>query len=155
MKGWLRRVRGAVGMGLSWAVGWALVGLGIELIHNVWPNPVGALVDIWPAVLAYPAFLGGLVFSTVLGIAGRRRSFGELSLSRFAAWGAFGGLLLGLFPAALVAMGTATVAEGVAVVGALTLLSAASASGSLALARMAEGEDSSRTAAELPAGDRS
>ena len=70
MNSWWRRIRAAVGLGLTWAVGWGLVGLGIEVIHNVWPNPIGSLVDIWPAALGYPAFFGGVVFSTVLGIAG-------------------------------------------------------------------------------------
>lgn len=140
---WLRRVRGAVGMGLTWAVGGALIGFGIELVHNVWPNPLGAFVDIWPAVLAYPAFLGGVVFSVVLGIAGRRRRFDELSLPRFAAWGALGGLLASLFPAALVAVGLATPNAPLwqitlALAVPLTVGSALAASGSLALARMAE-----------------
>lgn len=27
MSRWLRRIRGAVGMGVTWAVGWALVGV--------------------------------------------------------------------------------------------------------------------------------
>ena len=62
LKKWLRRIRGAVGLGLTWAVGWGLVGFGIEIIHNIWPNPLGSAVDVWPAALAYPAFLGGLVF---------------------------------------------------------------------------------------------
>ncbi len=138
MKKWLRPIRGAVGMGLTWAAGWALVGFGIEVIHNVWPNPLGSLVDIWPAALAYPAFFGGLVFSTVLGIAGRRRRFDELSLPRFAAWGAVGGLLLSLVPVFAVASGGASVAAAAVAIGTLTLLSAVSASGSLMLARMAE-----------------
>ena len=64
MKKWLRRIRGAVGMGLTWAVGWFLVGFAIEMIHNAWPNPLGSLVDIWPAALALPAFIGGVIFST-------------------------------------------------------------------------------------------
>ncbi len=143
MKKWLRRIRGAVGMGLTWAVGGFLVGAGIEVIHNVWPNPLGSLVDIWPATLGYPAFLGGLAFSSVLGIAGRRRRFDELSLPRFAAWGAVGGLLVSLFPAAMVVMGLATpnVPLGqitAMLVGPLTFGGAVAASGSLALARMAE-----------------
>lgn len=114
MKKWLKRIRGAIGMGLTWAVGGWLVGVAIEVIHNVWPNPLGSLVDIWPATLAYPAFLGGVVFSTVLAIAGRRHRFDELSLARFAAWGALGGLLASLFPAAMVALGLATQHPGVA-----------------------------------------
>jgi hypothetical protein len=55
--------------------------------------------------LAVPGFVGGACFSVVLGIAGRRRRFEDLSLSRFAAWGALGGLLLSLVPAAMVAVG--------------------------------------------------
>lgn len=30
MEGGLRRIRGAVGMGLTWAVAWGLVGFGID-----------------------------------------------------------------------------------------------------------------------------
>ena len=143
MKKWLRRIRGALGMALTWAVGGALVGGGIELIHNVWPNPLGALVDIWPAVLAYPAFVGGLAFSAVLGIAGRRRRFDELSLPRFAAFGAAGGVLVSLLPGALVGLGLATPNVPVwqiigALIGPLTLGGAAAAAGTLALARMSE-----------------
>jgi hypothetical protein len=82
----------------------------------------------------------------VLGIAGRRRRFDELSLPRFAAWGAVGGLLLTLFPFALVAVGLAST-EGselslwqviATISGPFILLSAASASASLMLARIAE-----------------
>lgn len=142
MKKWLRRVRGAIGMGLTWAVGGALVGFGIELVHNIWPNPLGSLLDIWPAALAYPAFVGGLVFSTVLGIAGRRRRFDELSIPRFAAWGAVGGLVVSLLPGAMAATGLVTLNVSLwqltaALVGPLTLGSATAAAGSLALARMA------------------
>ncbi len=52
MKKWLRRVRGAVRMGLIWAVGWGLVGFLIELIQEFVPGWNGALVDIWPVALA-------------------------------------------------------------------------------------------------------
>jgi hypothetical protein len=149
MRKWLRRIRGALGLGLTWAVGWFLVGMGIEIIHNIWPNPLGSAVDIWPAALAYPAFLGGLVFSTVLGIAGRRRRFDESSLPRFAAWGALGGLTLGLFPAAFLALGGVSVAEAAATIGTLILLGAASASGSLILARRAEDRELLEASAEV------
>ena len=104
MNKWLRRLRGAFGMALSWGVTAFLVGMGIELVHKVWPNPLGAWVDIWPAALALPAFFGGLGFSVVLGIAGRRRRFDELSLSGFASWGAVSGLLVSLIPAVLVGL---------------------------------------------------
>jgi len=143
---WLRRIRGAVGMGLTWGVGGFIVGFGIEMIHNVWPTPLGSMVDIWPAALGFPAFFGGVVFSTVLGIVGRRRRFDELSLPKFAAWGAVGGLIVSLIPAAMVATGLATPNIPLwqitaALVGPYALGSATAAAGSLALARMAEDRD--------------
>lgn len=143
MKKWLRRIRGAVGMGLTWGVAGFLAGIGIELVHNLWPNPLGSAVDIWPAALAYPGFLGGVAFSAVLGIAGRRRRFDELSLPGVAAWGAVGGLFVSLIPAVMVAIGFATPniplwQITLALLGPFTLGGAIAASGSLALARVAE-----------------
>ncbi len=138
MKRWLRRIRGAVGMGLTWAVGWALVGVLIGVSSLL--LPMGWFVDVFDAplpALAVPGFFCGATFSMVLGIAGRRRRFDELSLPRFAAWGALGGLLLGLPPVA-VAGPTAGPAAIAVVLGTLTLLGAASASGTLMLARRAE-----------------
>ena len=146
MRDWIRRIRGAVGMGLTWAVGAFLVGAGIELIHNIWPNPLGAMVDIWPAVLAYPAFLGGVAFSVVLGVAGRRRRFDELSIPGFAALGAVGGVLVSLIPVAIAVLGIATPRVPVwqitlVLLGPLTVGGAVAAAGSLALARMSADRD--------------
>jgi hypothetical protein len=132
MTRWLRRLRGAAGMGLIWAAGGAGIGGLIELIDNILPGvlAIASAVDMWPQTLAIPGFLGGVVFSAVLGIAGRRRRFGELSLPRFAAWGAVAGLLLGGLAVWLGAPGL--------FVGITTIGSAIAASGSLALAKMAE-----------------
>lgn len=128
---WLRRIRGAIGMGLVWAVGGAGIGMFIELLANVLPGgfPLASRVDIWPVVLAIAGFLCGGVFSVVLGIAARRRSIGELSVPKFAAWGAFAGLLLGGF--LVLAVGA-----DVAFIAITTAGSAIGAAGSLALARM-------------------
>jgi hypothetical protein len=134
MKNWLRRMRGALGMGLTWAAGWALVGMFIELITEFVPGWNGALVDIWPMTLAVPALFGGMVFSAVLVIAGGRRRFDEMSLPGFAVWGALGGLLLSAF--ILAVMGVSP--PSLIVAGVVTLLCTASAAGSLALARMTE-----------------
>lgn len=148
MPQWLKRIRGAIGMGLTWAAAWALFGILIGVASLLLPGlPWEALFQIFDAplpALAVPGFFGGVLFSVVLGIAGRRRRFSELSLPRFAAWGALGGLLLSLLPAALVAVGLATPGPGLdlwrltaVVSGPLVLLSAVSASGSLLLARKA------------------
>lgn len=140
MKNWLRRIRGAIGMGLTWAFGWGLVGMAIEAIWEVWPGfPLGPLVDIWPIVLAIPGFVGGAVFSVMLGIAARHRRFDELSLSGFGALGALGGLVLGVLAVGTLAGGVPALGlwlRAAAIIGSTTLLSAASASGTLALARL-------------------
>lgn len=138
MRKWLRRVRGAIGMGLTWGIAGALLGFLMEFV-----DPNGEIADIWPAVFAYPAFFGGVLFSVVLGIAARHRRFDELSMPRFAAWGALGGLLVSLIPAAMVGLGLATPNISIwtitaVLVGPLTIGSAVAAAGSLALARMAE-----------------
>jgi len=153
VKEWLRRIRGAVLMGLTWAAGWALVGALIGVTSKLLPGlPWDSFFEVFDAplpALAIPGFFGGVFFSMVLGIAGRRRRFRELSLPRFAAWGAVGGLLLTLFPFALVAVGLAS-REGsdlgawqiIAVIsGPFILLSALSAAGSLMLARKSENRE--------------
>jgi hypothetical protein len=116
-------------MGLIWALGGFGVGAAIELLDNVLPGglAMASAVDMWPQTLAIPSFLGGVVFAVVLGVAGARRRFDELSLPRFTAWGAVAGLLLGCLA---VSRGAPAVFMGIT-----TLWSAAAAAGSLALAR--------------------
>ena len=150
----MRRIRGAIGMGLTWAIGWAIAGLLIGVASVVLPGlPWNAFYEVFDAplpALAVPGFIAGVFFSTVLGVAGRRRSFDELSLTRFAAWGAVGGLLLTLVPFALVAVGLASregshVGTGqiLAVIGVpFVLLSAISASITLLVARRSARRDS-------------
>jgi hypothetical protein len=150
MNPWLRRLRGAVGMGLTWALGWAVVGLGIGVASLLLPGlPWDRFFDVFDAplpALAVPGFVGGALFSLVLGVAGRHRRFEELSLPRFAAWGALGGVLLSLVPAAMVAVGLASIGGSgrglwqltALVAGPFALLGAGSAAGTLLLARQAE-----------------
>jgi hypothetical protein len=151
---WLRRIRGAVGMGLTWALGWAVAGLLIGVSSKLLPFlPWDRFFEIFDAPLpamAVPGFFGGVFFSMVLGIAGRGRRFSELSIPRFAAFGALGGLLLTLFPFLLVAVGLAdTEGSGfsawqvIRVIGpTFILLGAASAAVTLAVARKAEKRES-------------
>lgn len=151
---WLKRIRGVIGLGLTWSAGWALAGVLIGATSKLLPFlPWDSFFEVFDAplpALAIPGFFGGVFFSMVLGVAGRRRTFRELSLPRFAAWGAVGGLLLTLFPFALGAVGLASREGsniGVWQIIATTsvpfiFLSAVSASGSLMLARMTEGRES-------------
>ncbi len=125
----LLRLRGAAGMGLTWAIAWGIVGMGVELVSELFPALPLGFIDIWPVTLALPGFLCGAGFSLVLGLAEGKRRFDELSLGRFAAWGAVGGVMVG---------GLASlVGFPIAVAGVTMLMGAGSASGTLALARRA------------------
>lgn len=134
---WLKRVRGALGMGLIWAVGWAVIGGGIM---EAVVDPRGEILDMWPQTLAIPGFIVGVVFSALLALGDGRRRFEDLSLARFAGWGAAAGaalgvtaLGLGIFPGI-----SSMLLRAAVVLGPLTVLSAASASGTYALGRYAE-----------------
>jgi hypothetical protein len=147
---WLRRIRGAIGMGITWGLAWAAAGIGIGVASLVTPFlPWDVFFRYFDAplpALAVPGFIGGLFYSVVLGIAARKRRFDELSLPRTAMWGALGGLLLALFPSFLVLVGLASLGRPDASLTFLTaiiapplmLLGAASAAGTLMLARKSE-----------------
>lgn len=133
---WLKRVRAAVVMGLTWAVLWAPVGVLVGLVVD----PDGSMDEMWPAIGAYPGFLCGIVFSGVLVAVARHRRLHELSLSRFAAWGAVAGAAAGVLPFLIgEPAGTTPVwLLGSVVVASFAVMSGASAAASLALARRAE-----------------
>ena len=154
MPQWLRRIRGAIGLGVTWAIGWGVTGMLIGVASILLPGlPWDRFFAVFDAPLpafAVPGFFAGVFFSLVLGIAARRRRFRELSLPLVAAWGAAGGLLLTLFPFALVAVGLASFHgtppgwQVIAMVAVpFVLLSAASASATLLIARIAERPESS------------
>lgn len=149
MSSWLRRIRGAVGTGLTWGATWAVGGIGIGLSTFLPWHPFTAFMRVMDAPLpamAIPGFVAGVLFSGVLGVAARGRRFADLSAPVFALWGAVGGALLVAFPFALGAVGLAsfegsphTPAQAIAAVAPVFILfSAASAVGSLLLARRAE-----------------
>jgi hypothetical protein len=143
---WLKRIRGAVLMGLTWAIIWAPIGLLIGAIVD----PDGAMDEPWIMVGAMPGFLAGVFFSVVLGIAAGRRRLDELSVRRFAGWGALAGVLLGALP-----MVIGDYNPGVprwlpfVVLGSITVLTTASAAGSLALARKASSPQLTEGAADV------
>ncbi len=138
MKNWLRRIRGAFRMGLTWAAAWGGVGAILGLLGFLGPpfmgppfmEPLGGLLG--GVSFGVAGFIAGASFSTVLGIAEGRRRFDEMSLPRFAFWGAAGGLLLSML---FFLLGGGVSLDSLGTYGVITLLGAGSAAGSLALAR--------------------
>lgn len=130
MKKWLRRIRAAVGMGLTWAAAWFVAGIALLLVVGV-----GAADVPFPLGFALLGFLAGVTFSGVLGMVEGRRRFDQMSLPRFAVLGGVGGLLFSGIFVLVAALG----ADALLVLGPVFALSGAGcAAGSLALARMAE-----------------
>ena len=150
MNRWIRRIRGAVGLGLTWAAAWGLVGpLLLSLATGVLTGGQQFAIPLLSSVvsLALSGLVGGGAFSVLFGLAEGRRTFDEMSLPRFAGWGAL---------AAMPICGTVLVLSGVTwisgilgMVAITALLGAGSASASLALARMADGRDSLRADAQV------
>jgi hypothetical protein len=133
MKLWRKRIRAAIGMGLTWAAAW--FGAGILLARVP-----GFYSDLPFALLFAPlGFLTGIIFSGILvGIEGRR-GFDRMSLSRFAGWGAVSGLLLsGIFVVGAALRGGALWEEFLVFGPPLAIASAVCAAGSLAIARGGE-----------------
>ena len=139
MSKWLRRLRGAIGMGLIWAMAWFAAGLILLLIVGV-----GAADVPFPLLFALLGFLAGVTSSGILGMAEGGRGFDQMSLRRFAAWGGVGGLLLSVVMAA--ALGW----DAFPVLGPIFALSGAGcAAASLALARKAKDPNELDAGADL------
>ena len=128
MRKWLRRVRGAIGMGFTWAAACFAVGFVPRWV-------LGINGDLpFPLLFGGLGFIAGVTFSGLLALTEGRRRFDEMSMPRITALGATGGLLL----SALFMKGTSPgVGEMLAIPATFALASAACAAGSLALARRA------------------
>ena len=129
MRKWLRRIGGAIGMGFTWAAAWFAAGLVPRWLF-------GFNTDVpFPLVFGVLGFIAGVTFSWLLVLTEGRRRFDQMSLPRFAGWGALAGFLLSALFARAASLGWGDV---LAIAPAFTLASAVCASGSLALARRAE-----------------
>jgi hypothetical protein len=132
MKKVLRRVRAAIGMGLIWGAAWFGAGMILLLIVGL-----GAADVPFPLGFGMFGFFAGSIFSLLFGMAESGRRFEQMSLPRFAGWGGAAGLLLAAMFALIAAVvGESTPMESLAVIGPVfALAGAASAAGSLAIAR--------------------
>jgi peptidoglycan/LPS O-acetylase OafA/YrhL len=93
MTKWLSGPRGAVFTIVLWVVGWAL---GFGGLAEMFVDPDGETLDVWPAEMAIPGFFAGLMFAALLLLVEGRRRFDEVPLIRFTIWGGVTGLTLGV-----------------------------------------------------------
>ena len=140
MKRFLQRLRGIIGTGLTWAVGWAAL-WGLVLLTFAGLGRLEGF-DFWLILRAEflvggAGFVAGSAFGVVLSILERHKKLEGLSLWRIALWGGLGGLA---FAAVFGAFHPVEVI-------ALTVLGVGSATGTVALAKrggepkLIEGED--------------
>lgn len=93
MREFMRRLRGAAGIAVTWGVLWALLGLALGAVvlvvkpEDVDPGEGPAKIAL---VLGFVGFLAGLSFAALLLLAERRRTLQELALARVALWGVLG-----------------------------------------------------------------
>lgn len=81
MRKWLRRIRGAIGMGVTWAAALFVVGFVPRWV-------LGFYADLpFPILFGALGFIAGVIFSGLLVLTEGRRRFEEMSLPRFGAWG--------------------------------------------------------------------
>jgi hypothetical protein len=115
-------------MGFTWAAAWFAAGSVPRWLF-------GFNADVpFPLVFGVLGFLAGVIFSGLLVLTEGRRRFDQMSLPRFAAWGAVGGVLLSAIFTRAASLGAGDV---LVIAPTFALACAASASGSLALARRA------------------
>ena len=133
MKKWGRRIRGAIGMGLTWAAAWFAAGILLARVSS-------SNADLPFALLFAPlGFFTGIIFSGILVAIGARRGFDRMSLSRFAGLGAVSGFLLsGIFVVGAALRGASMWGEFLTFGPALAMAGAVCAAGSLGLAKRAE-----------------
>ena len=97
----LRKLRGALGTALTWAVGWAVLGFSFFTFASV----MASLPDefpFWEYALsvaftwALNGLVGGALFSGALAIIHRRRTLGELKPAWVGLWGGLAGVLISM-----------------------------------------------------------
>jgi len=113
-------------MGFTWAAAWFSVGFVPRWVFGIESDLP------FPLLFGGLGFIAGVTFSGLLVLTEGRRRFDQMSLRRFAAWGAIGGLLLSALFVRGASYGWSQV---LAISATFALACAVCASGSLALAR--------------------
>ena len=99
MKTLLRKLRGAVGIGLTWGILWAVIGYTISVVIGlIDPDSIdpGESPIRLGAIIGLVGFVSGVGFGAVLSAIERKKTILDLSLVRVAIWGIIGSAALPL-----------------------------------------------------------
>jgi hypothetical protein len=126
----LRKLRGLMGVGLTWGILWAMVVAAIGVVIGVVdPDSIdpGESPLIAGAIVGFQGFVAGVGFGILLSFAETRKTILDLSLIRVAIWGLLASVALPFLTGMPIGM-----------LWFVCLLGAASASASVAIARRSE-----------------
>ena len=89
----IRKIRGLMGVGITWGALWGVIGAGIGLTIGIispgawdWTNPI---LD-WAFGIGVYGVVSGVGFATLLSLREGRKTIFDLSLRRVALWGVLG-----------------------------------------------------------------
>ena len=159
MNRFLRRLRGQLGVGLTWGALWSAIGAGIGLVIGVVrpdPSALANPIFVWALGMGLYGLVSGVGFGSLLSLREGRKKILDLSLRRAAIWGVLGAAAVPLLFGALGTFEAGTTAADV--VGAILvtgILGGTFAPASIAIARRAElqaAEEIERLSAESSSG---
>ena len=100
MRSILRKLRGALGTALSWAVVWAVGGLALATLFYMTTDAIVVLGPFWEVAPGFAfrfglyGLVGGALFSAALATVYGRRTLSELKPAWVGLWGGLAGLLV-------------------------------------------------------------
>jgi len=138
----LRRIRGLLGVGLTWGALWSAIGAGIGLVIGIVRPEAWELANpilVWALGMGLYGLVSGVGFGTLLSLREGRKTILDLSLRRVAIWGVLGAAAV---PLLFGALGTfeagTTVADVLGAILVTAILGGTFAPASIAIARRAE-----------------
>lgn len=142
MKNFFRKLRGLMGVGITWGTLWAGIGAGIGTVVGIfWPElwAFGNPILDWTVGMGLYGVVSGVGFGGLLSLGEGRKTLRELSLGRVAVWGVLGSALVplgfGAIGAFVASVTWVDILQAMAVTG---FLGGVFAPGTVSLARRAE-----------------
>lgn len=153
----LRKIRGLVGVGVTWGTLWGVIGAGIGLVIGIispgawdWGNPI---LD-WAFGMGLYGAVSGVAFATLLSLGEGRKTIFDLSLRRVSIWGVLGSAAVPLLFNSMGAFAAGTtVVDILGAIAVTGLLGGTFAPVSVAIARRAAlsaGEEHPLLESEIP-----
>ena len=142
MNSFFRRLRGLLGVGLTWGALWSVIGGGVGLVLAVVAPDVGGWTNRvfeWALGMGLYGLVSGVGFGSLLALREGRKTILDISLRRAAIWGVVGSAAVPLLFGALgtFEFGTTT-AEVLGAILVTGVLGGSCAPAAIAIARRAE-----------------